>query len=480
LKRLYPPLRKYLPDLEELPSALQAIYLLLDSREAFYGGAAGGGKSAALLMGALQYVDHSDYSALILRRTFPELEGADGLISQSHDWLADTDAKWNEQKHRWTFPSGATIQFGHCEEERDKYRYQGQAYQYVAFDELTHFTESQYEYIAFSRARRSLAMKAAGIPIRARSASNPGGAGHQWVADRFVNQRGDGVVFIPAKVADNPGLDVAEYSEGLGKLPDALRRQLLEGDWSVIEGAAFRLRPEHLIEPFKMPGWWERFESMDYGLTNPTAWHFWAIDGDGNLICFYTYYKPGLPSETAPAIHNLRRKTGSKVCWGDPASLAAPTSTLTRLGAPATIMTEFADQGLNLAKANNNPRSGYTRLREFLEIDPKRRFPDWHPRRGEKGAPRLFLVERYCPQLVSQLRTALLQPIDMRHGGEMIDPKWESAHGHAVAAARYGVMSRFPTSQEPDQVPDNPRAAALYLYEQKQDRAEQDVHPYYV
>jgi hypothetical protein len=78
------------------------------------------------------------------------------------------------------------------------------------------------------------------------------------------------------------------------------------------------------------------------------------------------------------------------------------------------------------------------------------------------------------------LRTALLQPIDMRHGGEMIDPKWESAHGHAVAAARYGVMSRFPTSQEPDHVPDNPRAAALYLYERKQDNAEQDPHPYLV
>jgi hypothetical protein len=483
LKQLYPPLGKYLPDLPDLPSAPQAIFLLLDNRDAFYGGAAGGGKSAALLMGGLQYVDRPGYHALILRRTFPELEGADGLIAQSHEWLEHSDAKWNEQKHRWTFPSGATIQFGHCEEENDKYRYQGQAYQYVGFDELTHFTEAQYDYITRTRARRSLVQREQGIPIRARGASNPGNVGHAWVASRFIEQRKPGVVFIPAKAADNPGLDVAEYWEGMKDLPETLRRQLWDGDWSVTEGAAFRLAPEHLIEPFPkeraMPDWWERFESMDYGLTNPTAWHFWAIDGEGNLICFWTHYKPGLPSETAPAILNLRGHFNSRLCWGDPQSLAAPTTNRTRLGAPATIQTEFAEQGLWLGKANNNPRAGYTRLCEFLRLDPEHRFPDWHPRRGEKGAPRLFIVERHCPDLVKQLRIALLQPLDMRHGGEMVDPKWESAHGHAVAAARYGVLTRFPASEEPEREPEDPRAALIYRHEKREEEQQRTI-PYQV
>ena len=86
---------------------------------------------------------------------------------------------------------------------------------------------------------------------------------------------------------------------------------------------------------------------------------------------------------------------------------------------------------------------------ELLRLDENRRFPDWHPRRGQPGSPRWFIVERACPELVSQLKTAPLQPVDKRWAGEMIDPVWEGAHGHAVAAARYGAMSRPAASTEP-------------------------------
>src|SRR4051812_2755054 len=207
---MFPPLQRYYPHLQTV-SAPQAAFLLLDGREAFYGGAAGGGKSDALLMASLQYVDRPGYHALLLRRTFPELEGADGLITKAHEWLgayrAGGECHWNEQKHRWTFPSGATVQFGHVQNEADIYRYQGQAYQFVGFDELTHFTKRQYEYIAFTRSRRVKAHEAIGIPVRARSASNPGNIGHGWVKDRFIVHPRDGVLFVPAKLADNPGLD---------------------------------------------------------------------------------------------------------------------------------------------------------------------------------------------------------------------------------------------------------------------------------
>ena len=200
----------------------------------------------------------------------------------------------------------------------------------------------------------------------------------------------------------------------------------------------------------EIPTGWERFESMYYGLTNPTVFLAWAVDHDGNLLSFGSYYRPGLPSETAPIVLKLRQLWRTSVCWGDPSSLAAPTSTLNRFGAPLTIEQEFADHGLAIARANNEPRRGYTRLRELLRCGPDRRFPDWHPRRGQPGSPRWFIVERQCPELVEQLRSAPLQPVDRRWAGEMIDPRWEGAHGHAVAAARYGAMSRPGPSPEPE------------------------------
>jgi hypothetical protein len=119
------------------PSPHQAAFLLVPHREAFYGGAAGGGKSIALLMGALQYVEHPGYNALILRKTFADLNQPEALIDISKEWLSNTDAKWNSSEHQWTFPSGAVLKFGHLEHEDDKLKYQGAAYHFVGFDELT-------------------------------------------------------------------------------------------------------------------------------------------------------------------------------------------------------------------------------------------------------------------------------------------------------------------------------------------------------
>jgi hypothetical protein len=453
---LFPALKKYCPILPSL-SKQQIFFLLLNVREAFYGGAAFGGKSAALLAGALQYVDQRSYASLLLRRTFPELEGPDGLIFQAHEWLGQTDAVWNEQKHRWTFPSGAVLQFGHVKEEHDKTNFQGQAYHYVGFDELTHFTETQYDYIAFSRARRSLAMKELGIPIRARSASNPGGIGHAWVKSRFIDSRKHDVIFVPAKLRDNPAGDTEDYEESLSMLGEALRKQLMEGDWGAFEGAAYTITPDHLVAPFEIPIHWERFESMDYGINNPTSWLVHAVDYEGNLISFGHHHAPGLVSETSPIIHKLRELWRSDFCWGDPASLATRSGNTMRSGEHATIQSEFADRGIPISKAKNDPRVGYTRMRELLKLDEGRRFPDWHPRASEYGSPRWFIVEAACPLLVEDMKNAPLAPIEHRFAGEMVDTKWEGHYGHAHAAARYGVASRFdPSEQPPDAVERTP------------------------
>ena len=215
----------------------QVEFLLLTCKEAFYGGAAGGGKSEALLMGALQFVNIKGYNALLLRRRFSDLILPEALMSRAEEWLGGTDARWKSKDHIWVFPSGAKLAFGYLEHEKDKYRYQSAAFQFIGFDELTQFTESQYRYL-FSRLRR---LEGVNIPLRMRSASNPGGIGHEWVKQRFiVAGREKGRIFIPARLDDNPNIDRAQYIESLKELDPTTRARLLKGDWEIRdEGGLF-------------------------------------------------------------------------------------------------------------------------------------------------------------------------------------------------------------------------------------------------
>lgn len=251
---LTPRTNKYIP---WQATETQTAFLLYASREAMYGGAAGGGKSVALLMAALQYVDVPGYHALLLRRTFAALAKPGALIDLAHEWLAGTDAVWNEQRKQWTFPSGATLSFGYLDTEKDKFQYQGAAFHFVGFDELTQFTKTQYTYL-FSRCRRRKAVAgempppSASVPLRVRSASNPGGEGHVWVYQRFFVEGGR--VFIPAKLADNPHLDIEAYREMLAELPLVERLQLEGGDWGVSEkGGWFEDEWFQVIDAHQLP-----------------------------------------------------------------------------------------------------------------------------------------------------------------------------------------------------------------------------------
>ena len=213
------------------PTPRQLEFLVTPHLEAFYGGAAGGGKSFALLMAALQYVQVAGYQALILRRTYPDLALPGALMEVARDWLQGK-AKWDGQEHTWSFPSGATLTFGYLEHEKDKYRYRSSQFHFIAFDELTQFTESQYRFL-FSRLRRR---QDSNIPLRMRSASNPGDIGHGWVRQRFIVEgERHGRIYVPARLADNPHLDAREYERSLAQLDPTERRRLLEGDWDAQE-----------------------------------------------------------------------------------------------------------------------------------------------------------------------------------------------------------------------------------------------------
>jgi len=227
-----------------VPTSKQTEFLLIPDRECLYGGAAGGGKSEALLAGALQYVDVPDYAALLLRRTYSDLSLPGALMDRASDWLTNTPAKWSSVDKTWTFPSGATLTFGYLESEKDKYRYQSSEFQYIGFDELTQFSESQYTYM-FSRLRR---LGRSRVPIRMRSGSNPGGVGHEWVKNRFI--KGD-KLFIPARLEDNPHLDQEEYLKSLSELDPITRKQLLEGDWSAtLKGDLFNRNWFQIVDDY--------------------------------------------------------------------------------------------------------------------------------------------------------------------------------------------------------------------------------------
>ena len=208
------------------PTPRQAEFLKLDCLEALYGGAAGGGKSDALLMAALQYVSVPNYAALVLRRTYADLSLPGAIMDRAKEWLIPRGIDWNDKEKRFTFPSGATLTFGYLDTSRDRFRYQGAELQFIGLDELTQWGETDYRYL-LSRLRR---LEGSQIPIRARAASNPGGQGHAWVKKRFVDP-GSGRAFVPATLNDNPHLDAVAYRASLAQLDSQTRRQLEHGEW---------------------------------------------------------------------------------------------------------------------------------------------------------------------------------------------------------------------------------------------------------
>lgn len=243
------------------PHPRQAEFLSLQCEEALFGGACGGGKTLTLLLWLAQGIDVPGYSGVFFRRTYAQLtKSNDSPLTKSHELYKPLGGKFKASEYRWTFPSGATIEFGHLQHEMSVMDYQGPAYHRVAFDELTQFSEAQYTYL-FSRMRMRK-----DFPVRmgVRAASNPGGPGHTWVKARFITPEAErsiqslrpfepspaGLIFwpaenrafVPARVADNPTLDVEDYINRMqSNLPLMLRQRLLNGDWSIVEDAIIRL-----------------------------------------------------------------------------------------------------------------------------------------------------------------------------------------------------------------------------------------------
>lgn len=293
--------RGYIP---HKPHKKQAEYLALPDLEALYGGAAGGGKSDALLMAALEHVDKPGYAALILRRTFRDLNQPDAIMHRAHDWLRGTDAKWSDRDKRYTFPSTATLTFGYLDNENDKGQYASAAFQFVGWDELTHFPENWYLFL-FSRLRR---LEGSHIPLRVRGATNPGSLGHAWVHRRFVDKETAVAPFVPALLDDNPYIDQEGYRESLSKLDAITRDQLERGVWrSDASGLVYSYAEAKNII-LRAPACKHHALGMDYGLTRDSC-AFTVIgwnDNDPTVYILRSYKRdkmiPSAAAEEAQAL----------------------------------------------------------------------------------------------------------------------------------------------------------------------------------
>lgn len=301
------------------PQPRQAEFMRRFEDEALYGGAAGGGKSDALVCEALRQVHIPYYKALILRKTFPQLAE---LIDKTLNYYprAFPRARYNEQKHVWTFPSGAKVVFGSMQYTKDRIKYQGQAYDFIGFDELTHFLYDEYSYL-FSRNRPN----GPGTRVYTRATANPGGVGHGWVKERFITaakpmttvwedvdivfpdrhteRRRKSRIFVPSSVFDNPALlrNDPDYITRLASMPEAERKALLYGDWDTFSGQVFtEWRNDsghygdrvgtHVINPFRVPDSWSIWCGLDWGYSRPFSVGWYAVDHERRLYRIREYY----------------------------------------------------------------------------------------------------------------------------------------------------------------------------------------------
>lgn len=345
-------------------------------------------------MVATRFVEHPRYRALILRRTFPQLQE---IIDRCWTWypIINPQATYRATEHRWYFPSGSTVQLGHMQHEQDKYNYQGKEFHFVGFDELTQFTETQYLYL-HSRARSTTL----DIPALIRATTNPGGIGHRWCKERFVDvappgqpyfdpATGQTRVFVPAKVTDNPTLMDADpgYIIRLKALPELERLRLLDGVWDVFEGQAF---PElsqrvHGCQPIEVPAEWEKFCVFDWGYSKPFSVGWYALDYDGRLWRYREWYgcregqvDAGLkltPIEVARGILD-REKEKIKFRVADPACWSKQVIRAGVSGPPPTE--DMAKEGIFFLKADNNRLPGKIQVHQRLKLDE-----DVDPQTGE-------------------------------------------------------------------------------------------------
>ena len=424
--------------------------------EVLFGGAAGPGKTDCLVIEATRYITHPRYRAIIVRRTFPQLQE---IIDRCWRFYPMLDGEYRATEHRWYFPSGATIQLGHMQHEDDKYNYQGKEYHFIGFDEVTQFTKTQYLYL-FSRCRSTVPE----LPSRIRATTNPGGIGHIWCKERFIDPMkpiktyvdpvtGLSRIFIPAKIYDNPTLIENDpgYLKRLEALPEVERMRLLEGSWDVFEGQVFGELSMlvHGCDSFEVPAEWEKFMAFDWGYSKPFSVAWYALDYDGVLYRYREWYgckdnehDIGLKMSATDIARGIWEREKEKVrfrvadpaCWNKRPKKDGPPG--------PSVVEDMSKEGIYFTKADNNRILGklqvHNRLKMEEEIDPST---------GEitKSYPRclIFRNNKHFWRTMMELRLDPKNPED-------VDTDQED---HIYDEFRYACMARPVIPRKKERIP---------------------------
>lgn len=421
----------------------QEKFIKSDAFETLFGGAAGGGKSYGQLIDALLYaLKYPKSKQIIFRSTFADLEKS--LIRVSLDIYPLSIADYNSSKHTWKFNNGSIIDFGYIQYEKDVYQYQSAEYDVIRFDELTHFTEFMYTYM-ISRCRGANT-----YPKRIKSSTNPGGVGHAWVKERFIDigepnvihtcklETGEEVtrIFIPSLVTDNKFMLEydPDYIKRLDALPEKERKALKYGDWDIYDGMFFPefKRSIHVIEPFQIPNNWNRYIAMDYGL-DMFAVLFITIDTKGKAYVYNEIHKSNLiVSEAVQTLKSIMRQYKYKYIY-------APPDLWNRNRDTGKSTAElFYEGGIDLVKASNNRIAGWLNVKEWLRVKKVR-----HEQTGELYEDSDLKIFSNCLNLIKYLPQ--LQHDEKDPNDVATEPHEPT---HITDALRYFCVSRTAPTKE--------------------------------
>jgi len=399
-----------------------------------FGGAAGPGKSKALLWEAIiQALEHDQVDTLLLRRTFPELE-ATLLAYFRRDVPRELYRSFNDSKHVVTWLNGSTTRFGYCHSENDVYQYQGAEFLFIGIDELTLFTLKQWQFLT----SRNRCPAADTFPNMA-GATNPGNIGHAWVKALWIDRKpAPGMErpeeydpadydFIRALIWDNPIYARDEnYLKTLNALPRHLRQAFLEGDWNVFAGQYFDLfdlgRHTARSDEIGLQPWWPRWISVDWGFQHPAAVYWHAMTPEGRAVTYRELVQSQLsPRMLAQAI--LERSAREKIAeiYLSPDAFAKRTS-------EATIAEQIGDvlAGGGLPRpspADDDRVGGWMLLYQLLESDR-------------------WVIAENCPKLIACLPT-------LTRDESYIEDVLKMEGDDPADAVRYGLKSRLQPGRAP-------------------------------
>lgn len=287
---------------EEVPNPKQIEFFKANAKHIGYGGARGGGKSwAGRRKAVMLCMRYDGLKGVLLRRTMPELRNNHiiPLRSELHGY-----ARYNQEERSFIFPNGSRLMLGYCDNEGDLLQYQGQEFDFIIFEEATHFPEDWIKFIC-----TSLRTTRTDFKTRVYYTTNPGGVGHEYIKRIFIDkvykegENPDDYVFIQASVYDNKVLmeTSPDYIGMLKALPEHKRKAHLDGDWNVYEGQVFEefrndsthyedRRFTHVIPPFTPPKEWRIWRSFDFGYSKPFSCAWWAVDYDGRIYRILELY----------------------------------------------------------------------------------------------------------------------------------------------------------------------------------------------